>query len=137
MTEAKEMKIRYLEMLQQIINRMATNSFAIKGWAVTLVAGILVLANKDSRLEFFIIVYFPVIIFWGLDSYYLQLERRYRAQYNTVAKANDVIDFEVKLPAPNIKDTTSYFQCVLSVSEIVFYLSIILIVAITVIVSPI
>lgn len=34
-------KVSHLEMIQGVINRMAGNSFALKGWAVTLVAGIL------------------------------------------------------------------------------------------------
>ena len=33
-------KIKHLELIQGIINRMAGNSFMLKGWAVTLVAGI-------------------------------------------------------------------------------------------------
>jgi len=35
-----ENKIKHLEMIQGVINRMASNSFALKGWAVTLVSGI-------------------------------------------------------------------------------------------------
>ena len=41
-------KITHLEMVQGIINRMASNSFMLKGWAVTLVAGIFALASKDT-----------------------------------------------------------------------------------------
>ena len=33
-------KLKHLEMVQGVINRMASNSFMLKGWAVTLVAGI-------------------------------------------------------------------------------------------------
>ena len=40
-----ENKIKHLEIIQGIINRMAGNSFALKGWAVTLIAGIFALAN--------------------------------------------------------------------------------------------
>ena len=35
-----ENKLKHLQMIQGIINRMASNSFALKGWSVTLVAGI-------------------------------------------------------------------------------------------------
>ena len=34
-----ENKIKYLEMIQSVINRMANNSFCLKGWTVTLVSG--------------------------------------------------------------------------------------------------
>ena len=66
-----ENKLKHLEMVQSVINRMANNSFMLKGWAVTLVAGIFVLAGKDTDKLYFLVAYIPVIVFWGLDSYYL------------------------------------------------------------------
>ena len=33
-------KIEHMKMIQSIIERMSRNSFALKGWVVTLVAGI-------------------------------------------------------------------------------------------------
>ena len=65
---------KYLEMIQDVVKRMATNSFMLKGWAVTLVAGIFALSAKDTNKIFFIVAYIPIILFWFLDSYYLQLE---------------------------------------------------------------
>ena len=62
-------KIRHLEMIQGVINRMAGNSFKLKGWAVTLVAGIFALASRDTDKLYFLIAYIPIVIFWGLDSY--------------------------------------------------------------------
>ena len=44
-----ENKLKHLEMIQGIINRMASNSFALKGWSVTLVAGIFALSSKDAN----------------------------------------------------------------------------------------
>lgn len=41
-------KVPHLEMIQGVINRMARNSFALKGWAVTLVAGIFALSSKNT-----------------------------------------------------------------------------------------
>ena len=41
-------KVNHLEMIQGVISRMASNSFALKGWAVTLVAGIFALSSKDA-----------------------------------------------------------------------------------------
>lgn len=59
-SENLELKIRHLEMIQDIINRMAQNSFALKGWAVTLISGILILSAKDSNLLFFLLAYIPM-----------------------------------------------------------------------------
>lgn len=50
-----ENKHKYLEFLQSVINRMASNSFMLKGWAVTLVAGIFVLAGKDTDKLYFLV----------------------------------------------------------------------------------
>ena len=79
-----ENKLKHLEMVQSVINRMANNSFMLKGWAVTLVAGIFVLAGKDTDKLYFLVAYIQVIVFWGLDSYYLLQERLYRGLYEKV-----------------------------------------------------
>lgn len=59
-------KITHLEMVQGIINRMASNSFMLKGWAVTLVAGIFALASKDTDKLYFLIAYIPIVVFLGV-----------------------------------------------------------------------
>lgn len=48
-----ENRIKHLELIQVIITRMAGNSFMLKGWAVTLVSGIFVLASKDTDKLYF------------------------------------------------------------------------------------
>lgn len=45
---------------------MAGNSFVLKGWAVTLVAGIYVLASKDADKIYYLITYVPIVIFGDL-----------------------------------------------------------------------
>ena len=55
-----ENKLKHLEMIQGIINRMASNSFALKGWSVTLVAGIFALSSKDANEIYFLITYIPI-----------------------------------------------------------------------------
>ena len=58
-------KINHLQMIQGVISRMASNSFALKGWAVTLVAGIFALASKDADKMYFLVTYIPVVVFLG------------------------------------------------------------------------
>lgn len=124
-----ENKIRHLEMIQGIINRMASNSFYLKGWTVTLVAGIFAISAKDSEKAFFLISYIPIFIFWGLDSYYLQLERKYRNLYKKVSKMkeND-IDFSMGITEDLFDRKTKYLSCLISVTEILFYISLALLV---------
>ena len=57
-----EDKRKHLELVQGVINRMAGNSFMLKGWAVTLVAGIFALAGKDTDKLYFLVAYVPIII---------------------------------------------------------------------------
>lgn len=126
-------KIRFLEMIQNLITRMATNSFMLKGWAVTLVAGTFALSDTESNYLFFLISYVPIILFWFLDSYYLQLERKYRKLYNnTLEKTYDEIDFKILvLPSKN-EDKTCFYQSLLSCTEVGFYLPMALLVAVVI-----
>ena len=64
-------KMQHLQMIQDIISRMAGNSFLLKGWAVTLIAGIFALSSNDTDKLYFLVAYIPILVFWGLDSYYL------------------------------------------------------------------
>lgn len=122
-------KIKHLEFIQGIISRMAKNSFALKGWAVTLLAGIFVLADKDADKLFCYIVYFPIIIFWILDSYYLLQERQYRHLYNDVRlKDEKDIDFNLSLEHKNFGASfLAWLNCFKSKTEIFFYLPLALI----------
>ena len=79
--ELKEFMLKEIEIVQDIIKRMAFNSFMIKGWTVTLVAVTLLL--KGSKYHVFV-AYIPIIIFWFLDAYFLRLERLYRRLYNWI-----------------------------------------------------
>ena len=70
-----------LEMIQGIINRMAGNSSAYKGWMVTITAALLGVAiNNHKPLLAWLTVY-VVCVLAVLDGYYLALERSYRELY--------------------------------------------------------
>ena len=92
-----EKKLKHLEMVQGVINRMANNSFMLKGWAVTLVAGIFALSGEATDKLYFLVAYIPIIVFWGLDTYYLLQEKLYRSLYDKVRTIDeDDIDFSMK-----------------------------------------
>jgi len=124
-------KITHMEMIQGIINRMGGNSFSLKGWAVTLVAGIFALASKDTDKMYFLIAYVPIVVFWFLDAFYLLQERLYRALYNKVRvmKAEDV-NFDMNTNLPELKSKrTTYIDCLFSKTEFGFYLPLALVTA--------
>lgn len=120
-------KEKHLELIQGVINRMANNSFLLKGWAVTLVVGILALATKEMSREYFAIAYIPILTFWGLDSYYLFQERLYRSLYDNVRKTGEnEIDYSLKITNQEFTNN-SHFKCLFSKTELLFYMSLLII----------
>lgn len=96
-------KIKHLEFIQATITRMNQNSFQIKGWMITIVSALLALYANSKNIMYIFIAIVPVIVFWMLDAYYLQQERKFRGIYNDVAgispeDSNIVIrDFEMPI----------------------------------------
>ena len=131
-----EPKVRKLEMIQGIMTRMAQNSFSLKGWAITLVSGIFILASRDAKVTFFLIAYIPTILFWFLDSYYLQLERQFKVLYiSDSIKDPNRIDFDITRPETNYDDKTKYTQCLFAVTEWLFYIPIAVLIAVVIIIT--
>ncbi|RKX78080.1 MAG: hypothetical protein DRP87_07360 [Spirochaetes bacterium] len=73
--------LKEIDVIQDIIKRMAFNSFVIKGWAITLVVVTLLLKGIKHQV---LIAFIPLIIFWFLDAYFLWQERMYRKLYDWV-----------------------------------------------------
>ncbi|MEN6576132.1 MAG: hypothetical protein ABFD90_07300 [Phycisphaerales bacterium] len=86
---------KHLELLQGVINRMAGNSFQLKGWSVVLVSALFALAANDMRVHFVFVAYFPALAFWVLDGYFLRQERMYRKLYDEVREAKGDPDFSL------------------------------------------
>ncbi|RAJ80387.1 hypothetical protein CLV59_105496 [Chitinophaga dinghuensis] len=116
-----EAKLKHLEFIQAIITRMNTNSFLLKGWAVTLVSALFALAAKDTNGKYVIVTYIPILIFWILDGYYLSQERKFRALYNTVKDLQEEkIKFDLDVSTDNEKENT-WNTCISSKSLLFFY----------------
>ena len=81
-------KIKHLEFIQDIITRMNKNSFQLKGWMITIVSALLALYGSSNNDIYIWIAIAPTNIFWLLDAYYLQQERKFRGLYNDVV--NDI-----------------------------------------------
>lgn len=76
--------IKHLEFIQNVINRMSSNSFLLKGWTVTIVTALFALAAQNTNPDFAYLAFIPIITFWILDAYYLRQERLFRALYNDI-----------------------------------------------------
>lgn len=79
-----ESKIAHLGFIQGVINRMGNNSFILKGWSVTIVAALFALSQGGDQ-EFVLLAYFPAIMFWLLDTFFLHQEKLFIELYNQVA----------------------------------------------------
>ena len=74
-----------IDLIQACIARMANNSFLLKGWAVSIVAVILALADKAlDPILLSAVVLIPLISFWYLDAFFLRIEKMYRKMYEWV-----------------------------------------------------
>jgi hypothetical protein len=123
-------KYKHLMMIENIVNKMGSNAFMLKGWTVTLVVGIFALSGKETNSSFLYIAYIPIVLFWILDIYYLRLERIYKEIYNIVRrKSDDNIDFDMKRDSYVWKcNRTSILSCIKSPSIWLFYLLLALVV---------
>lgn len=94
-------KLAYLGMIQAVITRMAGNSFLIKGWSITLVAALFALAAAGTNELFVYLAYFPAIMFWALDAYFLRQERLFRKLWDHTRARDAKIDFSMDTSAYN------------------------------------
>ncbi len=116
-----ESKLKHLEMIQAVVNRMANNSFLLKGWAVTLVSALLALAAANSDRRFVFVAVLPLLMFWLLDAYFLRQERLFRKLYDKVRKLDEkAIDFSMNT-APHVAETASWIGVMFSRTLVIFY----------------
>lgn len=114
-----ENKLKHLEFIQNIISRMASNSFLLKGWAITIVSALIAISIDKNNCNYFIVVYFPLIVFWLLDTYYLKQERLFRHLYNEVRK-KDENEIDFSMPVKNGDE--NYFKVLFSITLGIFYI---------------
>ena len=80
---------KHLEFIQAVIERHARTSFVLKGWSVTVVAAVFLLAVRGADSALVMVAgLLPALVFWGLDAYYLRQERLYRALYDHIRKSD-------------------------------------------------
>ncbi len=84
-------RLKYLEMLQTVVNRMSGNSSTLKGWTVTLVVALVALAARDGSAWCLVAALIPTLLFAGLDGYYLHLERGYRRLFDRAAASDPTL----------------------------------------------
>jgi hypothetical protein len=134
-----EEKQKHLEIIQGVITRMANNSFLLKGWTVTLLAGLSIATTLIELKYLLIILAIPTLAFWGLDSYYLRQERLFRKLYEEARNSYYVKDSNFSIfsmdTSPYNSKVDTWIKVLISKTEIWFYLPIYLVTSILYIIS--
>ncbi len=123
--DSGERVVKHLEITQGVINRLASNSFLIKGWSMTiLAAAMLFLARVDSSISSYLALAFivPVCGFWVLDGYFLWQERVFRGIYNDVRQQKDT-DFKMDVPKQLTKPSNKWQSATFSLTLNIFYVT--------------
>ena len=124
----------HLGIMQNVIQRMATNSSASKAWCVTLVSAILVIVADKGKPEYAWIAMLPTFVFAALDAYYLALEKAFRNSYNDFIlklhnKSLTTDDLYSVVPKGNLSHMQ--WESIKSFSVWGFYLSLAILIVIT------
>lgn len=124
----------HLGIMQNVVQRMASNSSSCKAWCVTLVAAVLVIVSDKGNASYAWIALLPVVVFAGLDAYYLALEKAFRNSYNSFVvklRRNQVTEDDLYSVAPKGNMSALQFEALKSFSVWGFYISLALLTALT------
>jgi hypothetical protein len=120
-----ESKLKHLELIQGVVTRMGGNLFFLRGWSITLIAGVLAILSQKDNVDSFpgIVLLVVVVMFWVYDGYFLALERKYRDLYNKVRKLPEAkIDFSMDIREFNSNKKNTVIWCMCSKTIAPFYL---------------
>lgn len=123
-----ERKTKHLEFIQGVVDRLASASFRMKGWAVALTSGALIYLSAEGLADSLLLLLAPVGAFWVLDGYFLWQERLFRKLYDKVrCLPEEEIDFSMATDTPGASNAAwpkrlmGWVRAVFSVTLSVFY----------------
>lgn len=103
--EVNSILLKEIDLIQNCIQRMAKNSFIVKGWLITLCTIMLALLPEKFNIKYLCLAgLISVACFWYLDAFFLKTETLYRWKYewvitNRITNNNYVFDLN-----PNNED---------------------------------
>lgn len=120
--------------MQGIIQRMAENSRSCKTWCITIVSAVLILVARIEEPDYTMTALVPTILFLFLDTYYLALERGFRASYDAFVEKLHTADEDISSDLYVVETTGSrlshFLSSLLSFSIWPFYLILFLIIGV-------
>lgn len=85
-------RIKHLEMVQAVVARLGTDSFLIKGWAVTLTVALFGFAISGDDWRLAVLGAGPALALWCLDAYFLRAERLFRHLYDAIRSGSPEVE---------------------------------------------
>lgn len=77
--------LAHMNLLQAIVNRLATSSASCKTWCIGLVTALLAAAGSSHAPALLHLALVPLVVFAFLDIHYLSQERWFRTQFDACA----------------------------------------------------
>jgi hypothetical protein len=118
-------RIKHLEMIQAVVARLASNSFLIKGWAVTVSGAFLGFAIGNNEWALAVSGLLPILLFWWLDGYFLRAERMFRGLHEAVRTTHDIEPFYMAATSKSLglaeKSQARWSSVLFSLTLIGFY----------------
>jgi len=121
----------HINTLQNIIARLSNYSMNCKTWAVTIVAALCVVIFDPQKINYYYIIFIPIILFWLFDCYYLGLEKAFRKIYDIFIedikqeKTNICDDMKFSLKKKRLRN---FFKAMVSPSTTILYFALAMIV---------
>jgi len=112
--------MKHLEFVQGAITRMASNSFLLKGWALTVSGALFGFAASHDSWPIATVGLLPIVAFWFLDGYFLMQERLYRSLYNAVARRDPGVP-AFSMNATVYREKNALLDASKSITEVSFY----------------
>jgi len=137
MALTKEEIHKELDLIQDVIKRMASNSFEVKKWLIGILTAIIVFKHEEllgGNNEMVLVLLLPVLSFWYLDAFFLSTERLYREIYQWVVTHRSKTDNYLydlnsmkrsydNVPEENfVKDKNNIWRVAFSKTLLPFYL---------------
>lgn len=112
---------KHLEFIQSNVTRLSDKSVQIKTFAITLTAGLLAVYASDPKPFLLCVTSIQTLFFWFLGGYYLLQERKFRDLYNDIiTQTNSIVTYS--MPIGNYrKGLFNLLCCIFSLTNIVFF----------------
>ena len=118
-------KLKHLEFIENVINRLTKNSFFLKGGTVIFLTVLLGFSTKDPEPFYVLLPAISTLFFWHLDGFYLGQEQLFRQLYDAV-RETDEDDIDFSMDTAPFQHRVGWFKSTFSKPLICFYFPILL-----------